>query len=112
MTVRSGEIYALIDGMSGNLKEGETKETVKENLTESIRLVISDTGADPDEYLFDVYVYLYDDYDYSPEEFLDFVGDEILAHKTESANEAPSASARVGIGGGFLPLKTKIEDFL
>lgn len=73
------------------LKEGETKETVKENLTESIRLVISDTGADPDEYLFDVYVYLYDDYDYSPEEFLDFVGDEILAHKTESANETPSA---------------------
>lgn len=79
--------------MSGNLKESETKGTVKENLTESIRFVISDTGADPDKYPFDVYVYLYDDYDYSPQEFLDLVGEDILAHKTESTNEVPSAAA-------------------
>lgn len=87
----SGEIYLLPDGMSGNLNEGETKETVENDMTESLRFAISSAGADPDEYPFDVYVYLYDDYDYSPEEFLDFVSEDILARKTESSAEVPSA---------------------
>ncbi len=33
----SGEIYLLPDGMSGNLNEGETKETVENDMTESLR---------------------------------------------------------------------------
>lgn len=89
----SGEIYPLPDGMSGNLKEGETKETVKNDMTESLRFAISAAGADPDEYPFDVYVYLYDDYDYSPEEFLDFVNGDVYARKTGSAANPPTGTA-------------------
>lgn len=78
----NGECCALIGEIDGNLKEGETKEFVKKEAAEDVRYTLSAAGAG--EYPFDVYVYLYDDYDYSPEEFLDFVSEDVLVRKNES----------------------------
>ena len=68
-----GEAYALIGGMSGNLQEGETKESIEKELTDSVKAQYEAIGKNPDDCDFDVYVYFYDDYDLSPQEFIDFV---------------------------------------
>lgn len=93
----NGNAYALIDGMSGNLKEGETRESVEKEVTESIRYNISAAGKDPDGYAFDVYVYFYDDYDYSPQEFLDFVAEDSLARGNRNASPNPPTGTKTAV---------------
>lgn len=92
-----GNAFSLIDGMSGNLKDGETRESVEKEMTESIRYDISAAGKDPDDYAFDVYVYLYDDYDYSPQEFLDFVAEDSLARGSGSASPNPPTGTKTAV---------------
>lgn len=92
-----GNAYALIGGVSGNLKDGETRESVEKEMTESIRYNISAAGKDPDDYAFDVYVYLYDDYDYSPQEFLDFVTEEVSARKSGNASPNPPTGTKTAV---------------
>lgn len=85
----NGEEYALIGGMSGNLQEGETRESIKEELTESVKVQYEAIGKNPDDYDFDVYVYFYDDYDLSPQEFLDFVRDDSRSRGQEGVSANP-----------------------
>lgn len=92
-----GNAFSLIDGMSGNLKNGETRESAEKEMTESIRYDISAAGKDPDDYAFDVYVYLYDDYDYSPQEFLDFVAEDSLARGSGSASPNPPTGTKTAV---------------
>ncbi|MDE7301895.1 MAG: hypothetical protein K2N60_01095 [Oscillospiraceae bacterium] len=85
----NGEEYALIGGMSGKLQEGETRESVKEEMTESVKVQYEAIGKNPDDYDFDVYVYFYDDYNLTPQEFLDFVRDDIRSRRQESVSANP-----------------------
>lgn len=85
----NGEEYALIGGMSGKLQEGETKESIKEEMTESVKVQYEAIGKNPDDYDFDVYVYFYDDYDLTPQEFFDFVRDDSRSRRQESVSSNP-----------------------
>ncbi|MBD5138157.1 MAG: hypothetical protein HDT24_02455 [Ruminococcus sp.] len=84
-----GEAYALIGGMSGNLQEGETRESIEETLTESVKAQYEAIGKNPDDCDFDVYVYFYDDYDLSPQEFLNFVREDSSSRGQESVSVNP-----------------------
>ena len=86
----NGEEYALIGGMSGKLQEGETRESVKEEMIESVKVQYEAIGKNPDDYDFDVYVYFYDDYDLSPQEFIDFVIEDSRSRGQESVSANPS----------------------
>lgn len=85
-----GNAYSLISGMSGNLKEGETRETIEKEMTESVKVQYADIGEPPDDSDFDVYVYFYDDYDLSPQEFLDFVSEDSSSRRQNSVSANPS----------------------
>ncbi|MDE7289457.1 MAG: hypothetical protein K2N71_08170 [Oscillospiraceae bacterium] len=78
-----GDIYDMVGMIGGHVKEGETRESIEKDAAESIRNDIAATGADPDDYGFEVYVYFYDDYDYTPIEFLNFISDDIARRESE-----------------------------
>lgn len=84
-----GEACALIGGMSGNLQEGETRKSIEEELTESVKAQYEAIGKNPDDYDFDVYVYFYDDYDLSPQEFLNFVREDSRSRGQEGVSANP-----------------------
>lgn len=92
-----GNAYTLISGVSGNLKEGETRESVEQEATADINQVFTDIGKDPDDYAFDLYLYFYDDYDYSPEEFLDFVAEDSLARGSGNASPNPPTGTKTAV---------------
>lgn len=79
----NGEEYSLVGVIGGNLKAGETRESVENETIESIKDQFVSIGANPDDYPFDVYTYFYDDYDLTPEEFLDFIGEDIARREWE-----------------------------
>ena len=89
-----GNAYALIGGIGGNLKEGETMESVEQETVEEVRHIFSEAGRNPDEYAFDIYLYFYDDYNYSPQEFLDFVTEDSIARGSESILPNPPTGAK------------------
>lgn len=99
----NGEEYALIGGMSGNLQEGETRESIKEELTESVKVQYEAIGKNPDDYDFDVYVYFYDDYDLSPQEFLNFVSKDSSSRGQESVSANPPTGNRTSADLAFVP---------
>lgn len=84
-----GEACALIGGMSGNLQGGETRESIEKEMTESVKVQYEAIGKDPDDCEFDVYVYFYDDYDLSPQEFLNFVREDSSSREQESVSANP-----------------------
>lgn len=86
----NGEEYALIGGMSGNLKDGAARESVEKEMTESVKVQYEAIGKNPDDYDFDVYVYFYDDYDLSPQEFLDFVAEDSSSRVQDNVSANPS----------------------
>lgn len=92
-----GNAYTLIGGVSGNLKEGETRESVEQKETAYIKQVFTDIGKDPNGYAFDLYLYFYDDYDYSPEEFLDFVAEDSLARGSGNASPNPPTGTKTAV---------------
>ena len=85
-----GNACSLISGMSGKLKEGETRESIEKKMTESVKVQYETIGKNPDDYDFDVYVYFYDDYDLSPQEFLDFVAEDSSSRGQNSISANPS----------------------
>ena len=85
-----GNACSLISGMSGNLKDGAARETVEREMIESVKVQYDEIGKAPDESAFDVYVYFYDDYDLSPQEFLDFVAEDSSSRGENSVSANPS----------------------
>lgn len=94
-----GNAYSLIGSMSGKLKEGETRESVEQEALEEVRFTFSEAGRDPDDYDFDAYVYLYDDYDLSPQEFLDFAAEDSMSRgsKSESVSVNPPTGTKTAV---------------
>lgn len=86
-----GVQYDLVGTIGGYVQEGETRESIEKDAAENIRQNIAATGADPDDYGFEVYVYFYDDYDLTPTEFLNFISEDIA--KRESERLAPPEQA-------------------
>lgn len=84
-----GNAYSLISGMSGNLKDGETRESIEKEMTESVKIQYADIGGPPDDSDFNVYVYFYDDYDLTPQEFLNFVAEDSRSRGQESVSANP-----------------------
>lgn len=89
-----GNAYALTGGIGGKLKEGETRESVEQEAVAGIRQDFESAGKDPDDYAFDLYLYFYDDYDYSPQEFLDFVAEDSLARGSKNASPNPPTGTK------------------
>lgn len=85
-----GNAYSLISGMSGNLKDGATRESIEKEMTESVKVQYDEIGKASDESAFDVYVYFYDDYDYTPEEFLNFVKEDSGSRGRDNVSANPS----------------------
>lgn len=100
----NGEEYALIGGMSGKLQESETKESIEEEMTESVKVQYEAIGKNPDDYDFDVYVYFYDDYDLSPQEFLDFVREDSSSRGRDNASANPSTGTAAPFAAGIFAL--------
>lgn len=92
-----GEEYALIGGMSGNLREGETRESIEKELTESVKAQYAAIGKNPDNCEFDVYVYFYDDYDLTPQEFLNFVREDSSSRGQESVSANPPTGTKTAV---------------
>ena len=94
-----GEEYALIGGMSGNLREGETRESIEKELTESVKAQYAAIGKNPDDCEFDVYVYFYDDYDLTPQEFLNFVREDSISrgNRSESVSDNPPTGTKAAV---------------
>lgn len=86
-----GDIYDTIGTIGGNLREGETKESVKKDAEEQVREQFVSMGADPGDHGFEVYVYFFDDYDYTPEEFLNFIPEDIARRENERLNGSDEA---------------------
>ena len=82
-----GDLYDMVGTIGGHIQEGETKASIEKDAAESIRNDIAATGADPDDYGFEVYVYFYDDYDYTPIEFLNFISDDIARRESERTSQ-------------------------
>lgn len=95
-----GNAYSLISGMSGNLKEGATRESIEKEMTESVKVQYEAIGKNPDDYDFDVYVYFYDDYDLSPQEFLDFVSEDSSFRGQDNASANPSTGTAAPFAAG------------
>lgn len=90
-----GEVYALVGSIGGNLKEGETRETIENEMTESVRAGFVSMGVDPDDYPFYVYTYFYDDYDSTPEDFLRFISADVSERRS---NWGLTEEAEVSVG--------------
>lgn len=97
----NGDIYAIWDEEGGYMQEGETRKDVENAVAESMREQLVSIGADPDDYGFDVYVYFYDDYDLTSEEFFDFVNEDIL--RRDSERDKPTANVPNPVTGAGLP---------
>lgn len=82
-----GDLCEMVGTIGGYVQEGETRESIENDAAESIKHDIAAAGADPDDYSFEVYVYFYDDYDFTPTEFLNFISEDIA--KRESERLAP-----------------------
>lgn len=95
-----GDLYAIVGMIGGHVKEGETRESIEKDAAESIRINIAATGANPDDYGFEVYVYFYDDYDYTPTEFLDFIFEDIARRESERTAQ-PEEVPNPVTGNGF-----------
>lgn len=95
--------YSLVGEIGGNLKEGETRESVVTETIEDIRNSFVTIGVNPDDYPFDVYAYFYDDYDLTPEEFLDFISEDILRRDWERDRPAEIPDAPNPPMGTALP---------
>lgn len=101
-----GDHYAMVGVIGGHVKEGETRESIEKDAAESIRDNIAATGADPDDYGFEVYVYFYDDYDYTPTEFLNFISEDIArreSERTESERTAQTEEVPNPVTGNGFP---------
>ena len=79
-----GSGYSLVGEIGGYIGGGETRESVEKEITESVRNDFVSIGVNPDDYAFDVYAYFYDDYDLTPEEFLNFVSRDIAEQDAAS----------------------------
>lgn len=99
-----GNAYSLISGMSGKLKDGATRESIEKEMTESVKVQYDEIGKNPDDYDFDVYVYFYDDYDLSPQEFLDFVAEDSSSRGQNSVSANPSTGTAAPFAAGVSAL--------
>lgn len=98
----NGDIYGLWEETAGYIREGETRESVKNSEENDMREQLAAAGANPDDYGFDVYLYFYDDYDLTPEEFWDFVQEDIGKRGSERDN--PITGVSNPVTGTALPL--------
>ena len=97
----------LFGGTEGWLQEGETRESVENEITETARNEVGYlVDKYPDKYGFAVYLYFYDDYDLTPEEFFDFVNKDIAERDAASgfadndiAEDEPEAIYDEPLGG-------------
>lgn len=98
-----GEEAILTGAVDGYLKEGETLDDAEKAAAEKARKDLVAVGADPDDYVFDIYTYFYDDYDYTTEEFYKLIYREELqreiaaVHSANVKKEAPNPA----MGNGF-----------
>ena len=96
-----GDIYDIWGEESGYMLEGETREDIENAVAERMREQFVSIGANPDDYGFDVYAYFYDDYDLTPEEFLDFMNGDIL--RRDSERNKPATDVPNPVTGAGLP---------
>lgn len=95
-----GSGYSLVGEIGGYIGGGETRESVEKEITESVRNDFVSIGVNPDDYAFDVYAYFYDDYDLTPEEFLNFVNEDIFRRDSErdtQTSEVPNPVTGTGL---------------
>ncbi|MCM1478166.1 MAG: hypothetical protein NC085_00620 [Muribaculaceae bacterium] len=77
---------------------------MKKDAEEQVREQFVSMGVDPGDYGFEVYVYFFDDYDYTPEEFLNFIPEDIARREQERIYGSAAAGEEVPnpvTGGGF-----------